>query len=281
MFSAMPADLQRAIDAARGRLGAFAELRYADTVGSTNDAATQLAAAGAHEGVAVLADEQTAGRGRRGRSWSSPPGAGLYLSIVLRGRELSTAPGLVTLGAGVAAADAILAATGLPVGLKWPNDLVIGDAWRKLGGILCEAQGIESSTESGAAHTRSSGDVLIVGIGLNLRSSSHPPDVAARVADVESELGRAIDRSALIVETLDNMRALSASLRSNDRKSLLDRWRARAATGWQGAPVRWRDGHAELRGVARDVDDDGALLVECDGRRERVIAGEVVWERHP
>ncbi len=273
MFSQIPADLQRALDAARGRLGAFADLRYAETIGSTNDAATQLAAAGAPEGVSVLAEEQTSGRGRRGRSWSSPPGAGLYLSVVLRGSELSTAPGLVTLGVGVAAADAVLTATGLPVTLKWPNDLVIGDTWRKLGGILCEAQGSDPSSGSRSA--------LIVGMGINLRSSTHPPDVAARVADIESELGRAIDRVALVLEMLANIQTLAAALRSNNRTAMLDRWRRHAVAGWQGANVRWRDGDVDYRGIARDVDDDGALLVEREGRRERVIAGEVTWERHP
>jgi len=262
MFSDPPAELRRALDAARGRLGPFGDLRYAETIGSTNDAATRLALSGAAEGVAVLADQQTAGRGRRGRSWSSPPGAGLYLSVVLRGRELSSAPGLVTLGAGVAAADAILAATGLPVMLKWPNDLVIGDAWKKLGGILCEGQGPEPSTGSGSPRAESRGDALVVGLGINLTLSAHSPEVTARAAALESELGRTVDRAALVVECLAHLRDL-------------------AAAGWQDASVRRQDGDQLVRGVARDVDDDGALIVEHDGRRERVIAGEVTWERHP
>lgn len=266
MFSALPGDLRRAIDAARGRLGVFANLHYADTVGSTNDLAAQLALSGAPDGTAVLADQQTAGRGRRGRTWSSPPGAGLYLSVVLRGRALSAAPGLMTLGAGVAAVDAVMAATGLPVMLKWPNDLVSGDAWRKLGGILCEAQGQ---------------DAIVVGLGINVTPAAHPTDVMARATSIEGELGRAVDRAALVVECLAHLRAAAEAVRSNQAAALLDRWRACAAAGWQGAAVRWQDGDREARGVARDVDVDGALLVERDGRRERVIAGEVVWERHP
>ncbi len=265
-FSTLPQDLQRALDGARERLGSFAELRYADTIGSTNDAATELALAGAPEGTSVLADQQTAGRGRRGRTWSSPPGAGLYLSVILRGENLASTPGLVTLGAGVAAADAVLAATGLPVRLKWPNDLVMGDAWKKLGGILCEAQGR---------------DALVLGIGINVMSSAHPPDVAARATAIETELGRAIDRPSLVVECLSALRALAGALRSPDPSALLQRWRDRAADGWRGAVVRWQDDNIEVSGVARDVDDDGALIVERDGRRERVIAGEVLWQRRP
>lgn len=266
MFAEPPADLRRALDAARERLGAFADLHFAETIGSTNDAATELSLAGAREGVSVLADQQTAGRGRRGRSWSSPPGAGLYLSVVFRGAELTAVPGLVTLGAGVAAAAAVQRATGMPVALKWPNDLVIGDAWKKLGGILCEAQGREA---------------LIVGIGINVTSSSHPPDVAARATSIESELGRGTDRAALVVECLVELRALAAALRSADRADLLSQWRHRAASGWQGAMVNWQDGNVSVRGVVRDVDADGALLVDRDGQQERVIAGEVLWERRP
>jgi len=266
MFSVLPDELRRAIDAARERLGGFADLRYAETVTSTNDIAAQLAWSGAANGAAVLAGQQTAGRGRRGRVWSSPTGAGLYLSVVLRGPSLSAAPGLMTLGAGVAAVDAVKAATGLPVMLKWPNDLVIGDTWKKLGGILCEAQGP---------------DAIVVGLGINVTPAAHPPDVMARATSIEGELGRAVDRAALVIECLVQLRAAADTVRSNQAAALLDRWRARAAAGWQAAAVRWQDGDREARGVARDVDVDGALLVERDGRRERVIAGEVVWERHP
>lgn len=266
MFSEPPADLRRALDRACERLGPFADLRYAETIGSTNDTATQLALSGAPEGLAVLADQQTAGRGRRGRTWSSPPGAGLYLSVIFRGAELTAAPGLVTLGAGVAAATAVLAATGLPVALKWPNDLVMGESWKKLGGILCEAQGR---------------DALVVGVGINVTSSSHPPDVAARATAIETELGRGCDRAALVVECLAELRALAVALRQADRRAVLQRWRALAADGWQSSTVRWQDGDTEMRGLAREVDDDGALIVEREGRRERVIAGEVLWDRRP
>ncbi len=264
MFSDLPADVQHAIDAARGRLGAFADLRYAETIGSTNDTVMQLAAAGAPEGAAVVADEQTAGRGRRGSTWSSPAGAGLYLSVLLRGEALTRAPGLSTLGAGAAIARAIARATGLRVSLKWPNDLVIGAEWRKLGGILCEADGT---------------DALVVGVGINVTPAAHPRDVAARAASIEGELGRAVDRAVLVVECLDQLRLLAERLRSGQGDAVLEEWRALAADAWQGAIVRWQDGDCEVRGVARDVDGDGALVVDRDGRRERVIAGAVVWDR--
>ena len=264
MFPAPPGDVATAISAAAEHLGSFANLRYADSIGSTNDAALALAAAGEPEGASVLADEQTAGRGRRGRSWSSPPGAGLYLSVILRDREFPKAPGLVTLGAGVAAAAAIQAACGLPVRLKWPNDLVIGPEWRKLGGILCEAQGP---------------DALVVGIGINLTAAAHPPDVSARAASVEGELGRSVDRAPIIVEALAGLRALAATLRSGRGETVVNGWRERAAEGWRAAPVQWVDGERTVHAVAKDIDTDGGLIVERDGRLERVVAGEVLWNR--
>jgi BirA family biotin operon repressor/biotin-[acetyl-CoA-carboxylase] ligase len=269
VFAALPEDLRTALDAARDRLGPFADLRYAVSIGSTNDAALALAAAGAPEGAAVTADQQTAGRGRQGRSWSSPAGAGVYVSAVIRPEGLATTPGLITLGAGVAIAEAVVAVTGLPVALKWPNDLVVGREWRKLGGILCEAH---------------APDRMVIGAGINVTSAAHPPDVMRRATSIESELGRFADRHALIVECLVRLRAMMTTLRQEPGGGILDRWRARAADGWQGAAVRWHDGDAEIRGIARDVDDDGALVVERaetrDGRRERVIAGEVIWERY-
>ena len=266
MFSAPPADLQTALEAAGAKLGPFAALRYAESIGSTNDAALALAAAGEPEGASVVADEQTAGRGRRGRSWSSPPGAGLYLSVILRGTELAPMPGLVTLGAGVAAAAAVQSATGLPVRLKWPNDLFIGADWRKVGGILCEAQGP---------------DVIVVGIGINLTPAAHPPDVRARAASIEGELARSVDRAPIIVECLAGLRALAAGLRTGPRAGIVSAWRDRAAEGWRAAPVQWVEGERTVHALARDIDADGGLIVERDGRLERVVAGEVLWNRRP
>ncbi len=173
----LPADLAEALDAAPGGL-AHASLRYFPEVSSTNDIALRLAETGAPEGTAVLADVQRAGRGRRGRIWFSPPGAGLYLSCVVRGGRGAALP-LVSLAAGVATAEAVVAVTGLPVGLKWPNDLVIGRPWRKLAGILCESTGIGTQP-----------DAVVVGIGVNLRSAAYPAELAGVATSIEVELGR-------------------------------------------------------------------------------------------
>lgn len=268
MNERLPDDLARALESAGPRLGAFSHVRYAAEVDSTNDLALTLAAAGAAEGTAVLADCQRAGRGRRGRSWFSPPGAGVYLSAVVRPPDTGAPLSLVTLAAGVAAARAIRASTGLTVELKWPNDLVVGRPWRKLGGILCEAVAGGSDITG-----------IVVGIGVNLRHTAYPPELAGRATSIEGELGRQADRAVLVAELLAALSATIGRLWAGGAHEIRDDWRRLGRSGLGGAPVRWQDQHGDRRGFARDIDDEGALVVEIDGRVDRLVAGEVIWER--
>lgn len=268
MSDALPPDLIHALVSAEPRLAGFARLRYFAEVDSTNDVALSLCAAGAQEGTSVLADVQRAGRGRRGRTWFSPPGAGLYLSVVVRpgpsGRTLS----LLTLAAGIAAADAVTTTSGLPVELKWPNDLVSGRPWRKLGGLLCESVGGNAGV-----------DAVVVGIGINLRPVAYPPDLADRATSIETELGRPVDRALLVVEVLARLRDALNQLRDGDARWVAQEWRRWGRAGLGGATVTWTDQHGPRRGIVQDIDDDGALLVESSGQIERLVAGEVIWER--
>jgi BirA family biotin operon repressor/biotin-[acetyl-CoA-carboxylase] ligase len=265
--STLPSDLADALANARARLPERIELRHFADVDSTNEAALKLAAAGAPEGTAVMADAQHAGRGRRGRVWFSPPGAGLYLSGVVRRAGLPPTMGLVTLAAGIAAARAITAATALPVELKWPNDLVVGRPWRKLGGILCESVSVGSSV-----------DALVVGIGVNLRAAAYPPDLRRVATSIEVELGRPVDRAILAVECIAQLLAIVDRLRAGDAAVLLDEWRMLGRAGLDNAPVRWHDQDGERRGRARDIAPDGALIVDSGGATERILSGEVTWE---
>lgn len=266
-FDPAPAELAAALEKARADLGPFADLRYVASAQSTNDLALRLALAGAPEGASVLAGQQLAGRGRRGRSWFSPPDAGLYLSIVLRPPEALQAVSVLTLGAGVAVATAITGVTGLPVELKWPNDVVVGRPWRKLGGVLCEAASVGAKV-----------DAVVVGIGVNLQRVAYPPELSATATSLETELGRALESSGLVIGILTEMRSVTRALHEGDVDRVTGAWRALAGRGLRGAGVRWREGARERRGRARDIDVDGALLVDVEGRRERVIAGEVLWE---
>jgi BirA family biotin operon repressor/biotin-[acetyl-CoA-carboxylase] ligase len=261
MFDPLPGDLADAL-----RRAAYgADLRFASEIGSTNDAALALAQAGAAHGTAVLAEVQTAGRGRRGRTWFSPPGSGIYLSVVVR-LDSTVTLSLVTLAAGVAAADAVAAASGLPLELKWPNDLVVGAGWRKIGGILCESTSAASSP------------IVVVGIGINRGIGAFPPELSDRATSIEGELGRPIERGPLVAEVLVQLERRMQQLRDRDDVAVIDAWRA-FAKGGLGGVVRWHDQGGERTGLARDVDRDGALIVDAGGQFERIVAGEVLWDR--
>lgn len=262
MTDPLPPDLAAAISGDR-----LERIRFFADIGSTNDVALSLAEQGAPEGSVVLADTQHAGRGRRGRTWFSPPGAGIYASMVVRPATPAEFT-LLTLAAGVATAAAVRRATGLSVELKWPNDVVIGRPWRKMGGVLCESVGAGASIEA-----------VIVGIGLNLRPAAYPPEVADRATSIETELGRAVDRGPVVAALVDEVDAVIDRLRHGQRHAICDDWRARAEAGIHGAAVRWHDQGVTRSGVARDIDEDGALLVQADDRLVRVVSGEVTWER--
>lgn len=235
------------------------DVRWHGSVTSTMDVAAALANDGAAHGVVVAAEQQTAGRGRRGSAWVSPPGAGLYFSMVVRPACSTAAPlSLLTLAAGVGVRDGIAAATGLRPDLKWPNDLLVGR--RKIAGILAEGLAIGSRHQA-----------VIVGVGVNLQPASYPPDVAARATSIAGELGRAVDRDALFPAILD---ALASRLAGLDRNAgdILQAWRA-ASPSAVGTRIEW-DGR---RGVTSGIDETGALLVTTASGTERVIAGDLHW----
>ena len=210
----------------------------------------------------VVAGAQTAGRGRRGRTWFSPPDSGLYVSVVLapsRATDPSRAMRLLTLAVGIALADAVESSAGLCVDLKWPNDLYV--ARRKLAGILAEA----------------SGDAVVVGYGINVTATSFPPELRDRATSLESELGRACDRANLFAETLATIDARYADLLEGRFDAILDAWRRRAPAAI-GARLSWTAATGTLTGTTAGIDHEGALLVRVGDRIERIIAGELSWD---
>jgi BirA family biotin operon repressor/biotin-[acetyl-CoA-carboxylase] ligase len=278
---APPADVAEALASTRAARGAFGSpIFYFHTIGSTNDLAARLAESGAAEGTAVAAEAQTEGRGRLGRTWFSPPGAGLYVSIVMRpdtglrrppgaggaaeaAARLVPLPSALTLAAGVALAEAVRESTGLAAEIKWPNDLVFHR--RKLAGILAEASAHGSAL-----------DYVVLGFGVNVRAVRYPPEVAARATSIESELGRAVDRGLILARALVRLAACRGALRSGALADVLDRWRSLSPSA-TGAPVEWRGPDGNVTGRTAGLDADGALLVDRDGRVDRVVAGEVIW----
>ncbi len=219
------------------------------------------------EGFVVVADQQTAGRGRRGHTWFSPPGSGVYVSVVLAPATARIDPAratmLLTLVAGVALAEGIEQATGLRVDLKWPNDLQM--TRRKLAGILAESSGTGAPT-----------DTVVVGYGINVLSTAFPPELRDRATSIESELGRAVDRHHLLAETLAALSQRYEDLLAGRFDAILDAWR-RLAPAASGAHVTWTTNAGAASGVTAGIDDAGALLVRIEDRVERIVSGEVIW----
>jgi BirA family transcriptional regulator, biotin operon repressor / biotin---[acetyl-CoA-carboxylase] ligase len=269
MSEALPADLVAALAATRARRGLVGErAHYFNETSSTNDVASSYAERGAPEGTIVVAGAQTSGRGRLGRTWYSPSGAGLYVSVILRNER--AAP-YVTLAGGVAVAAGIRAATGLPLEIKWPNDVVtrapLGRAKRrKIAGILAEGP----SSAEGLQY-------VILGIGINLSPAAYPPEIADRASSVETELGRPVDPGPVLAEVLSALSAELPALGQGDPSALLARWRS-LATFTAGSAVEWDGPRGRLTGVATGIADDGALLVRVGDKVERIVAGEVIWK---
>jgi BirA family transcriptional regulator, biotin operon repressor / biotin---[acetyl-CoA-carboxylase] ligase len=264
-----PRDIARAIARVAARAGSFgARVCWLEATTSTNDVAAYLAESGAAEGTTVVAEHQTAGRGRHGRVWFSPPGAGLYVSIIVRpGGALARGghpAGLITLASGVAITEAVRAVTGLPAEIKWPNDVVVGR--RKLAGILTEA-----AVQSGVPQ------FMVIGFGINLQAAAYPPELASRATSIEAETNRRADRALMLAEILAAMGGRYGDLHAGRFDAILSAWR-QLAPSLPGSRVEWDSPGGIVRGRAEDIDQHGALLVRVGEKIERVVAGEVRWE---
>jgi BirA family biotin operon repressor/biotin-[acetyl-CoA-carboxylase] ligase len=218
-------------------------------IGSTNDRAMELAATGDGGLTVVIADEQTAGRGRRGARWLSPPGSGLWMSIVLPVPRPAPHASLLV---GLAVAEAIEAVAGdVRVGIKWPNDLMIRGG--KVGGILCE----------------SAGAAVVAGVGINLRSLGTTPalSLAYRATSLEAECGKSLAAGDLAGSIVSRLKGRALSLDPAAGAALA------ARDVLVGARVETEEHGA---GVARGIDPGGALVLERpDGSRVTVVAGSV------
>lgn len=235
-------------------------VRY-DTIGSTNTEAANQARQGAQEGLCVIARRQTAGRGRLGREWISHEGAGLYFSIVLRPCiELRFFP-LITLAAGIAVHDT-LEEFGLKPDIKWVNDILIGND--KISGILAETV----ETPSGIA--------VVVGIGINLISSSFPDEIVETATSIEMETGRSVTADELAERLTDYMSYFYDILNGEDGcREIVRQWRRRS-TYFSGKLVRVILGDSILEGTTDGLEENGALRVKtADGSVTIVQAGDV------
>jgi BirA family biotin operon repressor/biotin-[acetyl-CoA-carboxylase] ligase len=226
-----------------------------ETVPSTNDAARALALQGAVHGTAVLAREQTRGRGTKGRVWHSPAGLGLYSSFILRGPGGGPLPlpHLVPLAAGLAASDAVLETSGVECGLKWPNDIVHGG--KKLGGILSEGV-------SGGA----GGDFAVVGIGLNVGhgTGDFPEDIRAASTSVRLAGGRDVTVEALWAALCGALDRWYNVLARGDKAKVVRTFESRPAFP-KGAAVRIETAEGTFEAEYRGLDAEGRLVVARAG----------------
>lgn len=241
------------------------DYRYRESVGSTNETLARLAMSEEiPAGTVLVADEQLEGRGRLGRSWISPAGDNLYMSLLLRPPWSPSAVPPVTLAVAVAVARALEAFLGEPPVVKWPNDLLIDDG-RKLCGILAEM-----SAELDRLHH------IIIGVGVNVNQTRFARGL--RASSLQRELGRPVSRASVLVRLLDELEGwLDQLLEGGDegRDRLLDEWLV-LAEPWLGRRVVVRGAGAEVAGIAAGIDTSGALLVEgADGETHRVLAGDV------
>jgi BirA family biotin operon repressor/biotin-[acetyl-CoA-carboxylase] ligase len=234
------------------------------TTGSTNDDLEELALQDAPEGTSVVADEQTAGRGRLGRAWVSPPGAGLWVSVLVRpGDQPKDRWAWLSLVAGLAARDALREACGVRTELKWPNDVVAAAACggsegpRKLGGILSHVVG---------------SDAVVIGIGLNvaMRSADLPVSQATSVLLEGGDL----DRVALLTSLLAALHERVAQWRAGDER-IGDDYRHACTTIGRLVDVQMPDGQ-RVSGIVSGIDDEGHLLVSDGEASVRVTAGDVI-----
>lgn len=235
-----------------------------ETVDSTNNLAKTLAAEGAPAGTVILAESQTGGRGRLGRSFLSPAGDGIYLSVILRPK---TAPGELmhlTCATAEVMCDAVAQATGLRPGIKWTNDLVWGG--RKLAGILTE---LSLEAELGQVQ------YAVVGIGINCQQepTSFPPELHDMAGSLKMATGHPVDRNRLAAEMIRALSRLDSTLVSG-RLAWMEGYRKDCVTLGRAVSIRRPDGEARW-GQALDVDDWGALIVDFGQGPETIRSGEV------
>jgi BirA family biotin operon repressor/biotin-[acetyl-CoA-carboxylase] ligase len=251
-----------ATEVGRHLTGTWRRIDWHAETGSTQLVARELASAGAAEGTVVIAESQSAGRARLGRTWHSPPGQNLYCSILLRPALSPPTVPQVALVAGLATARAI-ETLGLAPAIKWPNDVLLDG--RKVVGIITEME-----AELDRVH------VVIVGIGVNVNATAadFPPYLRETATSLAIVAGRPIDRVRFTAAVIDALEADYRRFVAGGFSALRAEWERRSALAGRAVAVRWPDG--EVAGTVAGIDDDGALrLVDADGTSRRVLAGEV------
>ncbi len=242
-------------------------LVFFESTGSTNPDAKRFAEEGAPHGTTVVADRQTAGRGRRGRSWEPPARRSIYFPSIVRPAFVPDKASMITLVMALSVAEAIQEVTGLPTGIKWPNDIVVNG--KKVVGILTEMSMTPEMNEI---------QFLVAGVGVNVNQESleeFPEELRGTATSLKIESGRQFDRAALLAEILARFEESYETFeRTVDLSGLRARYESRLVG--RNAVVRVLDPAGEYTGISRGITETGELIVEKEsGERTLVYAGEV------
>lgn len=237
-------------------------VKFYDAVDSTNLRAMQEAESGAPEGTLIVADMQTAGRGRRGRSWQSPAGTNVYFTLILRPDYKPDKTSMVTLVMALAVAEGIEAACGLQTQIKWPNDIVING--RKVCGILTEMRAERDSVQH-----------VVVGAGVNVGLQAFAPELAEKATSLQAECGVRVSRASLMVHVMKAFEKYYGIFQDTlDLSGLREKYESLLVN--RDREVHVLDPGGDFAGVSRGINNAGELLVELpDGKLVTVYAGEV------
>ncbi len=234
---------------------------YEPVMGSTNTKAMQLAEEGAPHGTLVVTDKQECGRGRRGRNWETPPGTGIAMTLLLRPEINPDNASMLTLVAAMAVARGIEDESGLRVGIKWPNDIIVNA--KKVSGILTEM----SAQTDYVNH-------IVIGIGINVHTEEFSEELKNIATSIYMELGIKINRAALIERICEYFEAYyDVFLRTEDLSEIAKQYDAYMVN--RNQPVRVLDPHDAFEGTARGITNRGELLVDTWETRRLVSSGEV------
>jgi BirA family biotin operon repressor/biotin-[acetyl-CoA-carboxylase] ligase len=232
-------------------------------VGSTNDIALDVSPQEAPHGTVILAEEQTAGRGRMGRMWHSERSSGIYSSTILRPPFAPSAAPILTLMAGLAAREAVAEATGLEADIRWPNDLLINN--RKVSGVLTEMR-----AELDRLHT------VVLGIGINVNHARMPAELKEVATSLAIEGGQRYSRLQVLAALFRELERHYRLLLEKGSAAIVERWAARSSYA-EGKRLRVRMAAGEFTATSAGLDSRGALRVRRDdGREELLVAGEVI-----
>ncbi len=236
-----------------------------DSTDSTNTQALRLAGEGAPEGTLVIAESQTAGRGRLGRKWESPPGVNLYFTLILRPDIPPADAPMITLAAAAALTKSVRALYKLPAAIKWPNDMLID--FKKCAGIL---------TEMNAEPGRIRHVLLGVGVDVNMTEDMFPEEIRKISTSIYLSRGERADRAGLLQRFLFEMEGLYGNIVSGRKEIVLDAWRNLSCTLGRRVTVRGLWG--ERTGTAMDIDASGSLVIEDDGGElDKVMSGDLYF----